>query len=130
MRRRDFIPLVGTIIAARPFEACPQQPAIPLIGYIGSSTVAAAGVELAALQEGLNQAGFIEGRNVTIEDRWAEGEYNRLPSLAAELTDRHVSVIIASGLPAAVAAKAATSGQPRSFRSSSPSASIQWTSAW
>jgi putative ABC transport system substrate-binding protein len=115
MRRRDFIPLVGVVIAARPFAACPQQLTIPLIGYIGSSTAAAAGVELAALQEGLNQAGFIEGRSVAIEYRWAEGEYNRLPSLAAELADRQVSVIIASGLPAALAAKAATSVIPIVF---------------
>jgi putative ABC transport system substrate-binding protein len=116
MRRRNLLALLAAPMAARPFAAAAQQPAIPVIGYISSTSSAAETQRAAAFRDGLGALGLKEGGNVAIEYRYAEGVYDRLPALAADLVARNVSALFASALPAALAAQAATSTIPIVFR--------------
>jgi putative tryptophan/tyrosine transport system substrate-binding protein len=114
MRRRDFVGFAGSVIAW-PLAAHAQQAALPAIGFVNSASRQTYEPQLAAFLKGLGETGYFVGGNVAIEYRWAEGQHDRLASLAADLVKRQVAVIAATSTPAALAAKAATTTIPIVF---------------
>jgi putative tryptophan/tyrosine transport system substrate-binding protein len=115
LKRREFIAVVGGA-AAWPLAARAQQSAVPVIGYVGTGSRESDAFRLPSFHQGLSESGYVEGRNLSIEYRWAEGDNNRLPAIMGELARREVAVIaVPASTPGALAAKAATSTIPTVF---------------
>jgi putative ABC transport system substrate-binding protein len=121
MRRRNFITFLAGGMTTWPFAVCAQQKAITVIGVLGGGSPGAAAPFMAAFRQGLSQTGYVEPRNLAIESRWAEGIYDRLPAMAADLVSCKVDVIVTvGGTPPALAAKNATATIPIVFSSDDP----------
>src|SRR5262245_63735403 len=115
MRRREFKRFVGGAVAAWPVVTRAQQPALPVVAFVRDGSSEANARYVAAFRKGLNESGYVEGQNVTIEYHWLEGQYDRLPALLADLVRRQVAVIATLGNVPSVAAKAATAAIPIVF---------------
>src|SRR5262245_25055269 len=115
MRRRDFIKFVGGAAAVWPIKARAQQSEKPVVGYLNPNSARGLEFQVAAFLKGLSEEGFVDGQNVTVEYRWAEGQNDRLPGMAADLVRRQVAVIAATTTPAALAARLATTTIPIIF---------------
>jgi putative ABC transport system substrate-binding protein len=115
MKRREFITLLGGAAAVWPFTARAQQSAVPMIGYLSIGSPESDAARLTGLRQGLNETGYVEGRDLVIEYRWAENQPDRLPMLAAHLVQARVAAIVTPGLPPTLAAKAATTTIPILF---------------
>src|SRR5262245_14569053 len=119
MNRRDFIALVGGA-AAWPLGVPAQQPSMPVIGFLLGGSRDSYAQHIAAFHRGLAEAGYVEGQNVAVQYRWAEGQLSRLPALASDLVNRQVAVLVTSGSLAAATAKSATTTIPIVFNVSDP----------
>src|SRR5262245_7980338 len=115
MKRRDFIKVIAGSVAAWPLPARAQQPAVPVVGFLEIRSPETIAERLRAFRQGLKETGYVDGENVAIDYRWAEGRFDRLPALAAELVRRQVVVIVAANTPSALTAKAVTTTIPIVF---------------
>jgi putative ABC transport system substrate-binding protein len=115
MRRRDFVTLLGSTAVTWSLAARAQQPAMPVIGYLGTGSAQSDAFRVTGFRQGLKEAGYVDGQNLTIEYRWAEDHLDRLPAMAADLVRHQVALIVATSAAASLAAKAATTTLPIVF---------------